>query len=422
MPRVLDHHLRDMVSALPAIAIDGCKGVGKTETASRLAAARIELDRETEIQALREDPDYLTRFEHPLLIDEWQLYPAVWDKVRRAVDRQIRPGQFILTGSATPSQAPKHSGAGRIVHLRMRPFSLAERGLVDPLVSLAELVAGAKPDLSGRSTAGIDDYADQIITGGLPALRAVPDRFRRAAWDGYLAELLECDLPELGRPVRRRDTLRAWLRAYASATASTASYTTILDAATPADADKPIKATTLAWRESLARMWLLDPLPAWDDPLHRLSRLAGVPKHHLADPALAAHLLGLSPQTLLTKPGAGGRALPRPGTIFGALFESLAAQSVRVYAETLDATVSHLRTRDGDHEIDLILTRPDGRCLALEVKAAPAIDAADVKHLHWLQARLGDDLIDSLVLTTGAAAYRRHEDGIGVLPLALLGP
>jgi len=232
VPRLLDGHLRDLLSALPAVAIDGCKGVGKTATASRLAAARIELDSEPEVQALREDPDRVVRLGYPLLIDEWQFHPPVWDRVRRAVDRDSQPGRFILTGSATPTEMPKHSGAGRVVHVHMRPFSLVERGAPTPAVSLADLLTGARPDLAGSSGWGIEDYAREIVTGGLPGLRAVPPRFQRAAWDGYLAEVLDRDLPELGRPVRRRATLRAWLRSYALATSSTATYTDIRNNAT----------------------------------------------------------------------------------------------------------------------------------------------------------------------------------------------
>jgi len=421
VPRVLDAYLADMLQALPALSLDGGKGVGKTETASRLVTARIDLDQEAEVQALREDPDRLARFGRPLLIDEWQLYPGVWDRVRRAVDQERRAGLFVLTGSATPPVTPKHSGAGRIVHVRMRPFSLAEGGVAEPAVTLRDLLAGADPEVSGATAVGIADYAEAIVTGGLPGLRGVPARFRRAAWDGYLAEILDRDLPELGRAVRRRDTLRAWLRAYAAATSTTSSYTAILDAATPGDTDKPTKVTALAWREALSRMWLLDPLPAWDDPLHHLSRLGAAPKHHLADPALAAHLLGVTAETLLTRPTTGRDIIPRQGTLFGALFTSLVTLSVRVYAEPLDARVSHLRTKDGDHEVDLIVTRPDGKCLAIEVKATPEVDSMDVRHLRWLRGKLGDDLLDAIVVNTGPAAYRRREDAIAVVPAALLG-
>jgi predicted AAA+ superfamily ATPase len=420
-PRVLDAYLADALKSLAALAIDGCRGVGKTETASRLAKARIDLDWEPEIQALREDPDRVTRLGHPLLIDEWQLYPAVWDRVRRAVDRQATPGMFILTGSATPAEAPKHSGAGRIVHVLMRPFALSERGCA-PVVGLGDLLGDRAPDFAATTDVGIEWYADEIVRGGLPGLRAVAPRFRSGVWDGYLAEILDRDLPELGRLVRRRDTLRHWLRAYAAATSSTATYTDILDNATPGDADKPSKATTIAWRDLLHRTWLLDPLPGWHDPLHRLSRLGQAPKHHLVDPALAAHLLGVSADTLLTQPTAAKPPVPRSGTLFGALFESLVTLSVRVYAQSLGASVSHLRTRNGDHEVDLIVTRADGKCLAVEIKSSPHVGATEVRHLHWLQDRLGPDLLDAVVVTSGSAAYRRREDRIGVIPAALLGP
>ena len=420
VPRLLDPYLSEVLKSLPAVAVDGCKGVGKTESASRLAKTRIDLDLESETQALREDPERVMRMAHPLLIDEWQLYPAVWDHVRRAVDRHNKPGMFILTGSATPTQEPKHSGAGRIVHVQMRPFSLVERGCAAAGVALSDLLSGDRPEIAGRTSVTILDYAQEIVKGGLPGLRSVSPRFARVAWDGYLSEILDRDLPELGRVVRRRSMLRAWLRSYAHATATTATYTDILDNATPNETDKPTKVTTLAWREALQRMWLLDPLPAWDDPLHRLSRLGAAAKHHLADPALAAHLIGVDAETLLTQSQQPRSPTPRPGTLFGALFESLLTLSVRVYAEPLGARVAHLRTRNGDHEIDLIVTRPDGKCVALEIKSAPQVGPSEVKHLRWLQTQLGEDLLDAIILNTGSAAYRRSEDGIGVLPAALM--
>jgi len=422
IPRILDSYLVQALEDLPAIALDGCKGVGKTATSARLARSRIDLDQATEIQALEQDPGRITRFAYPLLIDEWQLYPAVWDRVRRAVDESRQPGMFLLTGSATPIKTPKHSGAGRIIHVQMRPFSLAERQLSQPVISLNDLCNGTKPQIGAQTSIGIQDYANEIVAGGLPALRDVVPRSRRAAWDGYLAEVLDRDLPELGQPVRRRDTLRAWLRSYAAATSTIASYTDILDNAMPNDAEKPSKPTTIAWRELLHRIWLLDPLPAWDDPLHHISRLGQSVTHHLADPALAAHLLGLTAETLLTQSASSQRWIPRSGTPFGALFESLVTLSVRVYAEPLGFTVSHLRTRNGDREVDLIVTRPDGKCVALEIKSTPQTEPDDLKHLHWLQAQLGDDLLDSAIINTGPAAYRRSGDGIAIIPAVLLGP
>jgi predicted AAA+ superfamily ATPase len=111
----------------------------------------------------------------------------------------------------------------------------------------------------------------------------------------------------------------------------------------------------------------------------------------------------------------------RDGPLLGALFESLLTLSVRVYAQATRARVSHLRTRNGDHEVDLVVERRDGRILAIEAKLAAIPDDHDVRHLHWLAQQIGSDLLDAVVITTGPYAYRRP-DGIAVVPAALLGP
>jgi uncharacterized protein len=105
----------------------------------------------------------------------------------------------------------------------------------------------------------------------------------------------------------------------------------------------------------------------------------------------------------------------------GALLESQVALDVRVYAQALEARVAHLRLRNGDREIDLIVERADQRVAAIEVKLTRTPSDADVRHLLWLQDRIGDDLLDAIVVTTGPEAYRRR-DGIAVVPATLLGP
>lgn len=124
--------------------------------------------------------------------------------------------------------------------------------------------------------------------------------------------------------------------------------------------------------------------------------------------------------TLLTG-GELGPAVPRDGTLLGSLIESLAALSVRAYAERSDAVTRHMRTARGRHEVDLIVERDDGAVVAIEVKLTQAVDDSDVRHLAWLRDKLGRRLLDSVVVTTGPAAYRRP-DGVAVVPLALLGP
>ncbi len=417
--RIVDDELDELFAGLPAIALEGPKAVGKTATALRRAVTVYRLDDEAERSIAQADPSRLLVGERPVLIDEWQRLPESFDRVRRAVDDGAGPGSFLLTGSASPTGPPTHSGAGRIVRARLRPMTLAERDLASPTVSLRRLLQGERGPLAGRTEVNLERYVQEILASGFPGLRGLPDRVSRAQLDGYLDRIVDRDFEDLGRQVRRPGTLRRWMQAYAAATATTASYEKIRDAATSGHGEKPTRATTQPYRDVLERLWILDPVPAWLPTRNRLARLSSPPKHHLADPALAARLLGVNATTLLQAQPAGP-PMTREGSLLGALFESLVTLSVRVYAQAAEARTGHLRTWSGDREIDLIVERGQA-ILAIEVKLGQAPDERDVRHLHWLRDELGDELADAIVITTGPAAYRRA-DGIAVIPAALLGP
>jgi predicted AAA+ superfamily ATPase len=420
LPRIIDGELDDLFDQVPAIAIDGVKAIGKTTTAEQRVLGLLKLDAKTSRESIQADPELLLSRVRPLLIDEWQKVPEVWDVVRRAVDEDSTGGQFLLVGSAAPAPgATSHSGAGRIGRLRMRPMTLSERGIGDPSVSLRQLLAGDRPRLDAASPLRLADYAEEILASGFPGLRGMSSRALRFQLDSYLRNAVDRDVPEQGLAVRKPEAMLAWLRAYAAATSSTTSYSRLLDAATPGQSDKPSRSTSIAYRDVLTQLWLLDPVPAWGPPGNPLARLGQSPKHHLADPALAARLLGLSAESLLA--GDGTPLGPQAGTMLGHLFESLVTLCVRVPAQAADATVGHLRTRNGDHEVDLVVVRDDGKVLAIEVKLAGTVSDDDTAHLRWLAKHLGPDLVDAIVINTGPRAYRRT-DGIGVVPLGLLAP
>ncbi len=422
--RIVDDELDELIAGLPAIALEGPKAVGKTATAMRRAATAYNLDDEAERSIAQADSSRLLDGERPVLIDEWQRLPESFDRVRRAVDAGASAGSFLLTGSASPTDPPTHSGAGRIVQVRMRPMTLAERGLGTPTVSLARLLGddrgrAERTPIAGDTDVDLERYVHEILASGFPGLRGLSDRLARAQLDGYIDRIIDRDFDELGRQVRRPGTLRRWMQAYAAATATTASYEKIRDAATSGHGEKPARVTTQPYRDVLERLWILDPLPAWLPTRNRLTRLSAPPKHHLADPALTARLLGVDAATLLRGRPAGP-PIAREGTLLGALFESLLTLSVRVYAQAAEARTAHLRTWSGAHEIDLIVERGQ-RIVAIEVKLGHTPQERDVRHLLWLRDELGDELADMIVITTGATAYRRP-DGIAVVPAALLGP
>lgn len=401
-----------------AVTLDGPKGVGKTSTASRRAGDELRLDLEQHWRMARADPELVTRLPKPLLIDEWQRVLAVWGAVRRAVDDGADPGSFLLAGSASPClDAPIHSGAGRILSLRIRPMALCERDLVEPSVSMAALLRGGA-EMSGTSPMGVSDYLEEIIASGFPGLHGLPPRVRTAQLRSYTTRIFEHELPdEHGISIRRPASLMGWLSAYASAVGTTATWETIRTAATPGDADPPTKATVSRYRDWLTSLWLLDPVPAWRPLGTSLRNLVQAPKHHLADPALAAVLLRATPEILAK---GQGRWLGSRGSLVGGLFENLAMLTVRGAAQVSGGDVFHLRTKRGEQEVDLIVEGEDGRIVAFEIKLNRAASDRDVRHLLWLKEKLGDQVADLVLLNTGEHAYRRP-DGVAVVPLVLLG-
>lgn len=418
--RVLDQELDEILESLPALAIEGPKGVGKTATASRRAATIHRLDDPARLNLAEADPGRLLDEKKPILLDEWQRLPETWDLVRRAVDEGASPESFLLTGSASPEGAGRHSEAGRIPTIRMRPLTLAERLTDPPSVSLTELLSGNRSDLEGETSVGLEDYVDAILSSGFPGLRGASDRALRLQLDGYVERVVDRDFPELGHSVRNPAGLRRWMAAYAAATATTTSFEKIRAAATGDEGEQLSKDAARPYRAVLERLWLLDPVPAWQPTRSHLSRLSAASKRHLADPALAARLLGATRSGLLDNAELGP-PIPRDGTLLGALFESLVTLCIRVYAQLAEAKTGHLRTFSGNREVDLIVEAQDKRVVAIEVKLKRTIRDDDTRNLRWLQETIGDELLDAIVVTTGEAAFRRP-DGIGVVPAALLGP
>lgn len=410
--RTVDNTLDWLLKEAKAVCLDGPKAVGKTATAKQRAQTAWYLD-DPAFQELAA-ADFALNSLPPgsVLIDEWQRFPQIWDSVRRKVDAGVDPGRFILTGSATPvDQQGTHSGAGRIFSVRMRPMALHERPGITPTVSFEQLLAGDLSNITGKSQFQVLNYMDAITNSGFPELQDASPRYRKEFLTSYLERIIDRDLPEIGVNVRQPESLRRWLAAYAAATATTTSYSALLNATTGGDGTQPTKETTTKYRDFLRKIWIIDDVPAWLPVNNELKRLGQAPKHHLADPALAATILGLNTTRLTNETGIH---------MAGPLFESLVTLGVQVLAQAASARVSHLRMNGGEHEIDLIVTGLEGEILALEVKLAHSIQPADIKHLLWLREKLAPQQVTCAVITTGPFAYVRT-DGIAVIPLACLG-
>lgn len=414
--RVVDDELDVLLPALPALLLDGPKGVGKTATAIPRCVTVRRLDEPAQRAIIEADPRIVADDEEPILLDEWQRVPAVFDAIRRLVDQNPRPHRFLLTGSA-PTKAT-HSGAGRITSLRMRPLSLFERYETRHYVSMQGLLDGTAT-VEGHCSFQLKDYVEETVSGGFPGLRHLSGVPLRRQLDGYLERIVDHDIPEAGYAVRRPQMVRALLMAYAAAIATTTSWEKIRDAATGGSGANPSRGAIHSHVELLTYLRILDPIEAWSPSNNHLGRLMTSPKHYLADPALAARLVKKSATQLLQ--GEESRiTMPRDGTYLGALFESLVALSIRTYAQRCEARVFYLRSAGGRHKIDFIVEADTG-ILAIEAKLSASVNDYDVRHLLWLRQELGEECLGLVVIGTGPEAYTRA-DGIVVIPLGLLGP
>lgn len=366
--RIVDDLLDEFLPEMTAVALEGAKGVGKTATASRRARTTYSLQRPSQLEVLSAEPEVINEGPFPLFIDEWQLYPPVWDVVRTAVDDDPSGGRFLLAGSAdVPAGTRIHSGAGRIDKFIMRPMTLMERGFEEPTISIGKLLRGEPQQIRGSTRRRSVTTSMRSFARGCPASGPEPQSPTPTHPD------ICGPLGGKGHPGKRGtyqapETLKAWMTAYGAATSTDASYETILRAATPGQSEKPDKKTVMRYRDLLTRLYILDPVPAWMPSLAPLTTLTRSPKHHMVDPAFPAHLAGVGPEGLLR--GERNVLAPDGETWLGALFESLATQSLRVYGEANLAAVRQLRTKGGRQEIDLVLEDWERNTLAVEVKLA----------------------------------------------------
>lgn len=191
--------------------MNGPKACGKTATASRHAQTVIHLDEDaTARNWLHLAPERLFDSPTPILFDEWQVEPTIWNKVRRQVDDRDGKGIFILTGSATPTDdASRHSGAGRFAVMKMRPMSLFESGHSNGEMSLASLLRGERQTGLGTHLT-FDELLTRIVVGGWPELIGVDETSARRWLHDYLSNIVEVDIQKLVHGETRPTSVDSW--------------------------------------------------------------------------------------------------------------------------------------------------------------------------------------------------------------------
>jgi predicted AAA+ superfamily ATPase len=418
-PRLIDPKIADLLAEFGAITIEGPKWCGKTWTAlSHGNSAFFLADPAGNFrnrQMARLDPSSILDGEPPLVIDEWQEVPGIWDAVRFEVDRGRSVGRFILTGSAMPPrESYVHSGAGRIARVRMRTMSLYESGESSGAVSLRALFSGEafKPQTSSLT---LDRIIALILRGGWPVL-AGSQRPSADVPRQYLERIADSEVSGIDGIRRNRSKVMAALRSLARNNATLVSNKTLQrDIDTDNHDESSLSRNTVSlYLDLLKSLYVLEELPGWAPGLRSSRRLRVSPKRFLADPSLAAAALDAAPEKL-----------KQDLNTLGFLFEGLCLRDILVYAESAGASAYHYRDAS-DLEADLILELADGRWAALEIKlGAYQTDAAaaNLLKLNNKMIKAGVPPAAFLAVINGLGGFSsRRADGVYVAPIDCLGP
>lgn len=416
MPRVADSLLVEKLSYAGAVEIRGPKWCGKTETALRHAESAVMMqdpdERANNLMVAESKPSLLLRGEKPLLIDEWQEAPQLWDAVRFAVDRERMPGQYILTGSATPYAKPRHSGTGRFSFLDMYPMSSAEAGDSTAEVSLGALFE--RPgEIEGVSRSDVEAVSHLICRGGWPG--AVTARNGEASLEmahDYVMAIAEEDISRVDGVSRSAQYARIVMQEYARCTSTQAAHLAMRKNLKARNTELS-RDTVDAYIAALRRLYVIRDLPAWEPSLHAKARVAKTPTRHFVDPSLAAAALGASPRSLL-----------RDLSLCGMLFESLCVRDLRVYAQAHKGEVFHYCDESG-LEADAVVALRDGRYALFEVKMGARFVDEGARNLIKLSEKIDRSVMGEpafcAVLTPGGYALKRP-DGVYVVPITCLAP
>lgn len=401
-PRFVLPRLTEALADTPVVLIHGPRQCGKTTLARVLGDAAgyayTSFDDDVLRAAAQADPvGFVADLPEKAVLDEVQRVPELFTTLKAAVDRDRRPGRFILTGSSNVLLLPKlaDSLAGRMEILRLHPLSLAELSTKPPRFLDALFGDGFKSAPQARLG---KELAERIASGGYPAAlaRALPRR--RATWyRDYIETLVQRDVRDLAR-ISKLDALP---RLLTLAAGQTARLLNVADLASPFQLSRP---TIRDYLTLLARVFLLEELSPWHN--NRLSRLIKTPKLHLGDTGLACALLGMDAAALATD-----------RQLLGHMLETFVFQELRRQASWRGEPISfyHFRDKDGV-EVDMVLESGGQHLAGIEVKAAATVTSADFRGLRKLKDGVGKRFATGAVLYDGEATAS-FGDGLFAVPI-----
>lgn len=417
--RLIEKDIELKLRTSGAVVVAGPKFCGKTTTCMLYQKSFVKLNTKQTITMARMNPKWALEGEKPRLIDEWQKAPDLWNQIKDDLDFDYQFGKFILTGSSTPADKTEvhHSGAGRIVPVKMRPMSLWESQESKGTVSLIELF-DEKSDYPWdlNSEISLEDIAFLICRGGWPISVRAPKDIAVEITKNYYNGLFvfeDCENERFRN--KKPEVLKMILKSYARHISTEAAISTIIADVRQSNERTMDPKTFDDYMEALKDLYVIEDLPAWNPNIRSKTIIRSTPTRHFIDTSIACRALGVSPNDLMNDLES-----------FGLFFEDFAVRDLSIYANAIGGTVTHYRDNTG-LECDAVVHLEDGRWGAIGIKLGgdELIEhgAQSLKNLRDKITSISEERAPSflMVLTAVGGAYRR-EDGVYVAPINLLKP
>ena len=414
LSRIVDKEIDELMQIMGAVLIEGCKWCGKSTTGAQHAKSIIEFqnpDKRQEYDNIKNTkPSLFLNGEKPRMFDEWQMYPVVWDSIRTDVDHSGLKGQYILTGSAKPSEgATMHTGTGRISRVLMRPMSLYESGESTGEVSLNDLFLGK--DISGVSKLSLENLASVIVRGGWPASIGIDEDVKYRFAKEYVKSLIHEDVKKIDVIERNPEKMQNILRSLARNVTTQVSNSTIESDVKNIFADDISRPTLIDYLNTLEKLFVIEDLNATNLNFRSKYALRTKPKKYFVDPSIATAILDINPNDLINDLNT-----------FVFMFESLCIRDLKIYIESYGGNISFYRD-ENDFEVDAILRANNGKWAAIEIKlGAGYIDSAASNLLKFKDKvdveKCGEPAF--LAVLTGTDYSYKRNDGVYVVSIGTL--
>lgn len=417
--RLIESAIEKKLASSGAVLVAGPKFCGKTTTCMRYQKSFIKLNTRQSIELAKMDPKGVLAGERPRLIDEWQSVPDIWNQVKDALDFDYSFGQYILTGSSTPADKTEiyHSGAGRIVPVKMRTMSLYESEESKGTVSLGTLFEDSGAEVFDLNEGyGLADTAYLLCRGGWPIAvqedRELGLEITRNYYDGLF--VFENSENEKFRN-KRAEVFRMILRNYARNISTEAPNTVIIEDVKASNSRTMDTKTFDEYTDALKDLYIIENISAWNPNIRSKTSVRTSETRHFTDTSIACRALNVSPGDLMNDLRS-----------FGLFFEDFAVRDLSIYASVLDGEIRHYRDNTG-LECDAVMHLQSGKWAAIEIKLGGEElindGAASLNKLKNKLAEKSSERAPSfmMIVTAFGPAYKRP-DGIYVVPINCLRP